>query len=113
MADQVTLYGISNCDSVKKSKKWLDDQSISYDFHNYKKAGIDAERLTSWCQQVGWEVLINKRGTTWRNLSDSQKSDLDQNKAISLMLENTSLIKRPVIDFQDKILVGFDEYRFS
>ncbi len=113
MADQITLYGIPNCDSVKKARKWLDGNSVSYDFHNYKKDSIDSKTLTQWCKKVGWEVLLNKRGTTWRKLSEDQQSGLNQSKAIALMIENTSIIKRPVMQFGDQLLVGFDESTFE
>jgi len=113
MADPITVFGIPNCDTVKKARKWLDTQSVSYDFHDYKKKGIDENTLTSWCDKFGWEALVNRRGTTWRKLDDAQKTDLDQASAITLMQENTSLIKRPVIQTKNELLLGFDAEQYE
>ena len=117
MADPITVFGISNCDTVKKARKWLDAQSVSYEFHDYKKKGIDKATLNDWSSQLGWESLINRRGTTWRKLDDAQKTDLTQSSAIKLMMDNTSLIKRPVVNTNDGLLLGFDaseyEQKFS
>ncbi|MEM7019902.1 MAG: ArsC family reductase, partial [Pseudomonadota bacterium] len=93
----ITIYGIKNCDTMKKARKWLDENEITYEFHDYKKQGIDADTLQSWSQQVGWETLLNKRGTTWRKLPDDKREAVDEPTAIELMQEFTSLIKRPVI----------------
>ena len=105
----IHLYGIPNCDTVKKARKWLDAQGIGYDVHDYKKEGADAGKLAAWSDAVGWEVLLNKRGTTFRKLPDAEKSDIDRDKAIALMLQHPSLIKRPVVDHEGGILVGFVE----
>lgn len=105
----IQLYGIPNCDTVKKARKWLDAQSIDYDFHDYKKEGADPARLASWSDAVGWEVLLNKRGTTFRKLDDEAKADIDREKAIALMAEHPSMIKRPVVEYAGAILVGFKE----
>ena len=105
----IALYGIPNCDTVKKARKWLDAQGIAHDFHDYKKEGADAGKLAAWSDAVGWEVLLNKRGTTFRKLPDAEKSDIDRDKAIALMLQHPSLIKRPVVDHEGGILVGFVE----
>ena len=113
MADSIVVYGIPNCDTVKKARKWLDAQSVSYEFHDYKKKGIDAETLSSWCTVLGWEALVNRRGTTWRKLDDAQKANLDQASAIKLMQENTSLIKRPVIHAGDEFLLGFNAEQYE
>lgn len=113
MADTITLFGIPNCDTVKKARKWLDAQSVSYVFHNYKKKGIDEEKLTSWCGELGWEALLNRRGTTWRNLSDAQKADLNQASAVALMQEHTSLIKRPVVQTKKSLLLGFNAEQYE
>lgn len=107
-----TIYGIRNCDTMKKAFAWLDDHGVSYDFHDYKKSGIDAARLKSWSQQVGWEVLLNTRGTTWRKLAPAQQANLDEAKALKLMRENPSLIKRPVLETGRDLLVGFDAERY-
>ena len=105
----IQLYGIPNCDTVKKARKWLDAQTIDYDFHDYKKEGADPARLASWSDAVGWEVLLNKRGTTFRKLDDEAKADIDRDKAIALMAEHPSMIKRPVVGHAGGILVGFKE----
>ncbi len=113
MADTIIVFGIPNCDTIKKARKWLDANNISYEFHDYKKKGIDKASLTRWCNDLGWEVLLNTRGTTFRKLSDAQKSNLTQAKAISLLIQNTSMIKRPVIETGREMLVGFDEERYN
>ena len=109
----ITMYGIPNCDTIKKARKWLDANDIDFQFHSYKKDGIETELLGAWVDLLGWEVLLNKRGTTWRKLSDEQKSGIDNNKAIALMQEHTSMIKRPVLMFDDHIEVGFSESRYQ
>ena len=103
----ITLYGIPNCDTMKKARVWLDQAKIAYVFHDYKKQGIDAKTLTAWARKVGWEVLLNKAGTTFRGLSDAQKANIDEKKAIALMLEMPGMIKRPVLDKDGAIHVGF------
>lgn len=103
----ITLYGIRQCDTVKKARTWLDGHKISYDFHDYKAAGIDAGRLQHWCQELGWEVLLNRAGTTFRKLPEADQQGLDARKAVSLMLAQPSMIKRPVLDLGKKRLVGF------
>ncbi|MBL4775855.1 MAG: ArsC family reductase [Mariprofundus sp.] len=109
----MTMYGIPNCDSIKKARKWLGQQQITYQFHNYKKDGIQPAELVQWVDQVGWEVLLNKRGTTWRKLSEAQKAGLDADKAIVLMCEHSSMIKRPVLLYDRHIEVGFSEQRYA
>jgi Spx/MgsR family transcriptional regulator len=110
-----TLYGIKNCDTMKKARTWLDGHAVRYEFHDYKVSGIDAGTLARWVGQVGWETLLNRAGTTFRKLSETQKSDLTEAKAISLMLEQPSMIKRPVLEMGARILVGFkpEEYAKS
>jgi arsenate reductase (glutaredoxin) len=103
----LTLYGIPNCDTVKKARTWLDARGIAYAFHDYKKAGADPARLAAWCQVAGWEKLLNRAGTTFRKLPDVDKADLNQAKAIALMAANPSCIKRPVAEHADGLLVGF------
>ena len=109
----ITIYGIKNCDTMKKARSWLDERKVAYDFHDYKTEGIDKKRLEGWAKQVGWETLLNRAGTTFRKLDDAQKADLDQAKAIELMLAQPSMIKRPILDLGDKTLVGFkpDNYQ--
>jgi len=105
------IYGIKNCNTVKKVLTYLDEHAIAYTFHDYKKAGITKDRLESWCRQAGWEALVNKKGTTWRQLDDTVKEGVtDAASAIALMAAHTSVIKRPVIEEQDKILsIGWNE----
>jgi Spx/MgsR family transcriptional regulator len=103
----VTIYGISNCDTMKKARRWLADHRIAAIFHDYKTAGIDRKRLLAWSKQVGWETLFNRAGTTFRGLSEHDKARIDRDKAIALMIAHPSLIKRPVLEADGRILVGF------
>ena len=103
-----TIYGIKNCDTMKKARAWLDKHGVEYAFHDYKSAGIDRERLEGWSKKVGWEALLNRHGTTFRKLPDSDKSGLNATKAMALMLAQPSMIKRPVLELGGgKLLVGF------
>lgn len=103
----ITIYGIKNCDTMKKARSWLDDHGVAYDFHDYKAEGIDKARLTRWAKEVGWETLLNRAGTTFRKLDEADRQDLTEAKAIGLMLAQPSMIKRPVLDLDGKLLVGF------
>jgi Spx/MgsR family transcriptional regulator len=104
----ITIYGIKNCDTMKKAFAWLDKRGVEYAFHDYKSAGIDRERLERWSRKVGWESLLNRAGTTFRKLPDKDKAAIDESKAIRLMLDQPSMIKRPVLDLGGgKFLVGF------
>ncbi len=103
----VTLYGIRNCDTMKKAWTWLDSHGVAYDFHDYKKQGIDRARLEDWVRQVGWEILLNRSGTTFRKLPEADRQDLDGRKAVELMLAQPSMIKRPVLEAKDRVIVGF------
>jgi arsenate reductase len=113
VATPITIYGIPNCDTMKKARAWLSERGFTYVFHDYKKSGIDRARLEGWCRDVGWEALLNKAGTTFRALPDTDKARLDQNRAIALMIGHPSLIKRPVLETAGKLLVGFkpEQYR--
>jgi arsenate reductase (glutaredoxin) len=102
-----TIYGIKNCDTMKKARAWLDSHGIVYRFHDYKTEGIAGEKLKGWCDELGWEVLLNRAGTTFRKLPDSDKEGLNERKALALMLAQPSMIKRPVLDRGGKLLVGF------
>lgn len=102
-----TIYGIKACDTMQKARAWLADHGVAYAFHDYKAEGIDRDRLESWARQVGWEVLLNRSGTTFRKLADADKADLTQAKAIGLMLAQPSMIKRPVLETGDGLIVGF------
>ncbi|MCY1206139.1 Protein YffB [compost metagenome] len=103
----ITLYGIKACDTMKKARTWLEEQGVAYSFHDYKASAIDRASLEKWCAEHGWETVLNRAGTTFRKLEDAQKADLDQDKAIALMLAQPSMIKRPVLDLGDRTLVGF------
>jgi arsenate reductase (glutaredoxin) len=105
----ITLYGIKNCDTVKKGRAWLDARGVAYAFHDYKSAGIDEARLRGWTAEFGWDKLLNRAGTTFRKLPDADKQDLTEDKAVALMLARPSIIKRPVLELGDRPLVGFDE----
>jgi arsenate reductase len=103
----VTIYGIPNCDTTKKARAWLAANGIAHDFHDYKLAGIDRGRLKRWAKEVGWDALLNRAGTTFRGLPDADKVGIDEAKAIALMLAQNSLIKRPVLESDGPLLVGF------
>jgi len=105
----IKLYGIPNCDTIKKARKWLDSNNIDYEFHNYKKDGVPEKALKQWIKRLGWETLLNRRGTTWRKLDESIKNSIDEKSALQVMLGNPSTIKRPVLVKDKQILVGFSE----
>ncbi len=102
-----TLYGIPNCDTVKKARDWLAQRGVAYTFHDYKKSGIDQAKLAEWVDELGWETVLNRAGTTFRKLPEAERSDLDGDKAIGLMLSQPSMIKRPVVEHAGGLLVGF------
>ena len=104
----IDLYGIPNCDTVKKARAWLDAQGIEYAFHDYKKDGADPAKLERWVTEKGWETVLNRRGTTFRQLPDADKADIDAAKAVRLMAAHPSTIKRPVVEHPGGLLVGFD-----
>ncbi len=108
----VTIYGIKNCDTMKKARVWLDEAGVAYSFHDYKSAGVTRPKLEAWAKQAGWEKLLNRAGTTFRKLPESDREGLDEKKAIALMLAQPSMIKRPVLEADGKLLVGFkpDDY---
>ncbi len=107
------LYGIKNCDTVKKARRWLDDHSVDYQFHDFRQDGLEKSTVEGWLQSVEWETLLNKRGTTWRKLDDPRKDNLSQAVAVELMLANPTLIKRPVVETDKGCLVGFKEADFA
>lgn len=104
----VTLFGIPNCDTVKKARAWLAERGVDYVFHDYKKSDVDADRLADWTQRFGWEKVLNRSGTTFKKLSDEVKADLDAAKAITIMTENPSAIKRPIVIYEGGVLLGFN-----
>ena len=101
------MYGIRNCDTVKKARAWLESHGVPYDFHDYKTAGLSRALIERWCDELGWEVLLNRAGTTFRKLSDAEKRNIDAHKAMELMLAQPSMVKRPVLDVAGRLLVGF------
>ena len=103
----LTIYGIKNCDTMKKARTWLDQKGIAYGFHDYKSEGIHRAHLERWIDAAGWETVLNRAGTTFRKLDDGAKTDFDREKAISLMLEQPSMIKRPVLEAEGTIIIGF------
>ncbi len=105
----IEFYGIPNCDTVKKARKWLDAKGIGYTFHDYKKEGADPSRLARWVEQAGWEKVLNRAGTTFRKLPEEDKAGLDAAKAVALMAANPSCIRRPVVEYPGGLLIGFSE----
>ena len=107
------LYGIKACDTMKKARTWLDEHQVDYAFHDYKSVGIDRANLEKWCNEHGWQTILNRAGTTFRKLPDAEKQGLTEARAIALMLAQPSLIKRPVLTAGETILVGFDPARYA
>lgn len=108
----VVMYGITNCDTVKKARKWLDEHEVEYRFHDYKKLGIEEDRLRAWVAELGWEALLNRRGMMWRKLPEEIRASMDETGAIRTMLETPSIIRRPVLDTGDVRQVGFAADRY-
>ena len=109
----IRIYGIKNCDTMKKAFAWLDAHGVAYEFIDYKKAGVAAQHLPDWNRRAGWKLLLNTRGLMWKKLTDAQRADVDEAKALALMAETPSLIKRPVLDTGAALLVGFDPERYA
>ncbi|WP_340317157.1 ArsC family reductase [Rhizorhabdus argentea] len=103
----IIMYGIKNCDTIKKARTWLEERGLGYDFHDYKALGIDRAKLQGWVNELGWETLLNRAGTTFRKLPDADRADIDAAKAIALMQAQPSMIKRPVLEAEGQVLVGF------
>ena len=110
---KTTIYGIKNCDTMKKARAWLESHGVAYAFHDYKASGIERGRLEGWLKSVGWEVLLNRAGTTFRKLPDAAKMNLTEGKAVELMLEQPSMIKRPVLEQGKTLLVGFSPETYA
>ncbi|GAB2666015.1 ArsC family reductase [Vibrio panuliri] len=108
----ITMYGIPNCDTIKKAKKWLETENVSFEFHDYRKQGVDAQMVSTFCQALGWENVLNKRGTTFRQLSQEQKESLNEQTAIELLVEHPAMIKRPILLADNQYHIGFkaDQY---
>lgn len=109
----IKIYGIPNCDTMKKARKWLDAHGVDYEFHDFKKLGLDEHLLQSWVDELGWEVLLNRRGMMWRKLSDEVKQNIDAGSAFRIMLETPTIIKRPVLDLGDRRIVGFSDENYT
>ena len=107
------VYGIRNCDTMKKAFAWLEQRKVDYDFHDYKKEGIAAPKLKEWAARIGWEKLANTRGTTWRKIPDAQKADLTETRALAILQKNPSAIRRPIVEQGAELLVGFDPAQFD
>lgn len=103
----ITIYGIKNCDTMKKARAWLDERGVAYTFHDYKSSGIDRAHLETWVDQAGWDVVLNRAGTTFKKLDEAERRAVDREKAIELMLAQPSMIKRPVLEADGKLLIGF------
>ncbi|HEU5138266.1 MAG TPA: ArsC family reductase [Steroidobacteraceae bacterium] len=110
---RTTIYGIKNCDTMKKARAWLESHGVDHEFHDYKVSGVSRETLVAWAKQVGWEVLLNRAGTTFRKLPETAKAGLTEAKAIKLMIEQPSMIKRPVLEHGKSLLVGFSPEKYS
>lgn len=109
----LTVYGIKNCDTVKKARHWLEDHGVDYQFHDFRQDGLDKKLLSSWVNALGWEAIVNKRSTTWRTLADKDKDIASDAQAIKLLLANPTLIKRPVTQSNTALLVGFKEAEYK
>ena len=109
----ITIYGIKNCDTMKKAMNWLSEQGIAYEFIDYKKAGVAASHLADWNARAGWEKLLNTRGLMWKKLSEEERANVDEAKALTLMTQYPALIKRPVLDTGSQLLIGFDPERYN
>ncbi len=109
----MTIYGIKNCDTMKKARAWLDAHGVVYAFHDYKTSGVERGALEAWVRNVGWQMLLNRAGTTFKKLPDAEKADLGEAKAIDLMLRQPSMIKRPVLDLGSALVVGFSPERYE
>jgi arsenate reductase len=109
----ITIYGIPNCDTMKKARKWLEANGVEYEFHDYKKLGVPENKLQNWVKQSGWETVLNQRGSTWRKLDDKTRNSINETSAIEIMLDHPSIIRRPILESGNKVLIGFraDEYQ--
>ena len=111
--ERTRIYGIANCDTVKKARGWLDRHAIAYDFHDYRRDGLDADLLQSLETRLGWDKLLNRRSRSWRELPDSVKTDIDRESALEVMLENPAIIKRPILAYGENLLLGFSDDQYA
>ncbi len=107
------LYGIRNCDTMKKARTWLEQQGLEYEFHDYKTVGVDPVQLSAWADELGWEALLNRKGQLWRKLPEEVRTQVDKTRALDLMLETPGMIKRPLLDLGDRRILGFSEERYA
>jgi len=110
---RATLYGIANCDTIRKARRWLDNRLVDYDFYDYRKQGLDRELLHTLESELGWEAMLNRKGRSWRQLPESVREDVDRDSALGLMLDNPSLIRRPILATGDGLQLGFDAERYE
>jgi len=108
----ITLYGIENCDTVKRARRWLEQHHTDYSFHDFREDGMERSRVDDWLRELGWETLINRRGTTWRRLSAERREDMDNHRALEAILEQPALIKRPLLDTGSSLHVGFSDAQY-
>ena len=113
MTDTVTLYGIPNCDTIKKARNWLRQHEVEFDFHDYRKQGIDMKKLQTMATQLDWEVMLNRCGTTWRALPEDSKAQIDEASALKLMLDNPAIIKRPILAVGEQLYIGFKPEQYE
>ncbi len=109
----ITIYGIKNCDTMKKAMRWLDEHGVEYHFHDYRKDGLDPEQLNTWEKDIGWEILLNRRGQLWRKLPQNIRDAIDRESALQCMLDNPGIIKRPLLDLGNKRISGFSEENYQ
>jgi len=109
----IKIYGIPNCDTMKKARNWLESHGVAYEFHDYRKLGVPENKLRTWVRQTGWETVLNKRGTTWRRLDEKTRNSINQDSAIKIMLANPSIIKRPVLESGKTLIIGFNEIDYQ
>ena len=113
LTNAVTLYGIANCDTIKKARNWLQEHAVEYQFHDYRKQGIDGDRLQAMAAQLGWEIMLNRRGTTWRALPDPVKAQINEASALAVMLDNPAIIKRPILERDGSLHIGFKPQQYQ
>ncbi len=111
--DKPVMYGIPNCNTIKKARSWLEDNGIEYEFHDYKKNGTDENQLTAWVKEFGWNQIVNTRGMTWRKLDEDTKANMNETEAVKIMMDKSSIIKRPLLDLGDHRILGFDEAAYE
>jgi len=113
MTGDITLYGIANCDTIKKARGWLREHDIDHVFHDYRKQGVNAEQLNSMARELGWEAMLNRRGTTWRAVPEDARAQIDEASALDLMLDNPAIIKRPILDAEGRLYIGFSSQQYQ